>query len=123
MNIEDIFKLGEISDDAPELTKSEWIAKARKVFEKLDKAYGECWEPDGRSDEDLPVCSRCHGFLYIEQGGVGDVDCPSCCGTGHEVPNKILNAELLGEKTDEIIMECDMWQLLESNPTDEPVTK
>lgn len=37
-------------------------------------------DEDDESEEN--ICSRCNGFLYICEGGVGDVDCPSCKGTG-----------------------------------------
>jgi hypothetical protein len=30
------------------------------------------------------TCTTCNGFLYVCRGGVPDVDCPSCGGTGME---------------------------------------
>jgi len=62
-----------------------WIGK--KIVElPVSRAMrnGLVLEMDNEEDEESEenTCSRSNGFLYICEGGVGDVDCPSCNGTG-----------------------------------------
>lgn len=58
---------------------TEYIEKSKKLLEAMLTIYQNSFKD--HSDDDR-TCQRCNGFLYIEQGGYGDVDCPSCNGTG-----------------------------------------
>ena len=62
----------------PKFTNEDYILKAKKFLSEMVNKYTDCWKDDPTEDE----CGRCGGMLYIEQGGVSDVDCPSCNGTG-----------------------------------------
>ena len=86
--MEDIFNTDftmEENSQPPKMTKDEFIQKTRSMLQAIMDGYSINWkdkysEEDEESEEN--TCTRCNGFLYIEQGGVGDVDCPSCNGTG-----------------------------------------
>ena len=86
--MEDIFNTDftmEENSQPPKMTKDEFIQKTRSMLQAIMDGYCSNWkdkysEEDEESEEN--TCTRCNGFLYIEQGGVGDVDCPSCNGTG-----------------------------------------
>lgn len=66
------------------LTPQEFIAKTKAMLKHIYDGYSNYVKHEVIPDS---TCSRCGGFLYIEQGGVGDVDCPSCKGTGMEHEN------------------------------------
>jgi DnaJ-class molecular chaperone len=86
--MEDIFNTDFTMDEnsqPPKMTKDEFIQKTRSMLQAIMDGYSSNWkdkynEDDEESEEN--TCSRCNGFLYICEGGVGDVDCPSCKGTG-----------------------------------------
>lgn len=86
--MDDIFDLGsdvELDSQPPKMTKDEFIKKTRLMLKLILDEYGRNWknkynEDDEENEEN--TCSRCNGFLYIEQGGFGGVDCPCCNGTG-----------------------------------------
>jgi DnaJ-class molecular chaperone len=86
--MEDIFNTDFTMDEnsqTPKMTKDEFIQKTRSMLQAIMDGYSSNWkdkynEEDEESEEN--TCSRCNGFLYICEGGVGDVDCPSCNGTG-----------------------------------------
>ena len=86
--MEDIFNTDftmEENSQPPKMTKDEFIQKTRSMLQAIMDGYSSNWkdkysEEDEESEEN--TCTRCNGFLYIEQGGVGDVYCPSCNGTG-----------------------------------------
>jgi len=89
MKMEDIFDLKgglELDNSQPlKMTKDEFIKKTRSLLQLILDEYGRNWkdrftEDDEETEEN--TCTRCNGFLYIEQGGAGDVNCPSCNGTG-----------------------------------------
>lgn len=85
--MEDIFNTDftmEENSQPPKMTKDEFIQKTRSMLQAIMDEYSSNWkdkfDEDDESEEN--TCSRCNGFLYICEGGVGDVDCPSCKGTG-----------------------------------------
>jgi len=89
MKMEDIFDLKvelELENSQPlKMTKDEFIKKTRLLLQLILDEYGRNWkdrftEDDEETEEN--TCTRCNGFLYIEQGGEGDVNCTSCNGTG-----------------------------------------
>lgn len=108
----DIFNIKSDESDftPPSFTKDEFISKAKAVLDRVEKAYGACWKDVDPEDENAPECPRCHGFLYIEQGGVADVECPSCRGTGVDV-ERTLNAEELAEEITDIVCDTDFNDL------------
>ena len=96
--MEDIFNSDfttEESLELPKMTKDEFIQKTRSMLQVIMDGYSSNWkdkynEEDEENEEN--TCSRCNGFLYICEGGVGDVDCPSCKGTGFN-NERIFDAE------------------------------
>lgn len=85
--MEDIFNTDftmEENSQPPKMTKDEFIKKTRSMLQAIMDGYSSNWKDkfDEEDESEENTCSRCNGFLYIEQGGVGDVDCPSCNGTG-----------------------------------------
>ena len=89
MKMEDIFDLKEeleLGNSQPlKMTKDEFIKKTRSLLQLILDEYGRNWEDRFTEDDEETeesTCPRCNGFLYIEQGGEGDVNCPSCNGTG-----------------------------------------
>jgi hypothetical protein len=67
--------------NSPKLTPQEFIQKTKAMLKHIYESYSKYVKHEQIPDS---TCNRCGGFLYIEQGGVGDVDCPSCRGTGME---------------------------------------
>lgn len=77
--MEDIFNTDftmEENSQPPKMTKDEFIQKTRSMLQVIMDGYISNWKDKENT------CSRCNGFLYICEGGVGAVDCPSCKGTG-----------------------------------------
>jgi len=87
--MKDIFDLKEDIDldnfQRPKMTKDEFIEKTRSMLDLVLYEYcknlkDKFTEDDAETQEN--TCARCNGFLYIEEGGTGDVSCPSCNGNG-----------------------------------------
>ncbi len=64
----------------PQMTKDEFIEKAKIVLRKIMDGYSRHWK-DHFDESEENQCSRCSGFTQIIQGGE-IADCPSCKGTG-----------------------------------------
>lgn len=62
-----------------------FIKLAKELLRSIDEKYTQSWKPKLLDDSEQNTCNTCNGFLYICQGGVGDVDCPSCNGTGQNM--------------------------------------
>ena len=85
--MEDIFNTDftmEENSQPPKMTKDEFIQKTRSMLQAIMDGYSSNWKDKFNEDDESEenTCSRCNGFLYICEGGGGDVDCPSCNGTG-----------------------------------------
>ena len=83
--MEDIFNTDftmEENSQPPKMTKDEFIQKTRSMLQAIMDGYTINWKDKYSEEDEENTCTRCNGFLYIEQGGVGDGDCPSCNGTG-----------------------------------------
>lgn len=73
------------------------LEQLKKDCLEAQKKYEDCWEDQPFDEEDEKfTCTRCGGFLYIEQGG-DTVDCYACNGTGVERPERVFNAQKFGE--------------------------
>ncbi len=108
----DIFNLDENTFSDPELTQEDFILKAKDVLMKIDSSYASCWYDNPVSDEDLPSCNRCGGFLYIEQGGE-TVDCTVCNGTGVDKGDKLFDSNKFSELMENIMFNySDFYELL-----------
>lgn len=86
-----------------EFTKDEFIIKAKALLTKMLELYQNSHDAFNDDENEESTCSRCNGFLYIEQGGVGDVDCPNCNGTGKNLDVK-LDVELFAENIEHKII-------------------
>lgn len=109
-----------MEDAIPQLTKDEYIQKARKFIGDLESKYMKCFQmPKGMSEDNLPDCQRCHGFTQIEEGGESIV-CNSCGSTGLEYPDKTINVEDLDEAMHEMVFEGEgvIWELIYSEIKD-----
>ena len=83
--MEDIFNTNFTMEEnlqLPRMTKDEFIQKTRSMLQAIMDGYSSSWKDKYNEESEENTCSRCNGFLYICEGGVGDVDCPSCNGTG-----------------------------------------
>jgi hypothetical protein len=80
INIDDDFDVQPIK-----MTRDEFIKKTKSMLKLILEEYSKNWKnkySDSDDEIDDSICNRCNGFLFIEQGGIGDVDCPNCNGTG-----------------------------------------
>ena len=99
-------KDNEMWEKAAETKKEIGGTEVRKLLQRILDAWGESFEdmivPEGEEQE----CSRCHVFLYIEQGG-DTVDCHICKGDGVQKPERVLNHEKFSEKVEDIMFHSD----------------
>jgi hypothetical protein len=101
--MDDIFSTEIIGEcEIPKMTKDEFIQKTQAMLKRIMDEYGKYWS-DAPVDDEAEDCSRCHGFLYIEQGGEGNVDCPNCKGTGKNL-DRIFDADGFLEFMEHTIM-------------------
>ena len=86
--------------DLQVIKKNAGVDKLLKDCIEAQKKYEECWEDQPIDESEENICDRCSGFLYIEQGGDID-DCPSCNGTGQNLPERLFNVKKFGEWVEE----------------------
>ena len=96
------------------MNKEEFVLKTRLMLKFIIDGYSKCHKPV--INDENKDCTRCHGNLYIEQGG-NIVDCTSCKGTGVEFESELDETEfcdfmehivIFGEQPFFELLECQI---------------
>lgn len=86
----------------PVFSSDEFVSKTKDMLRFIENGYSSFWKIPEYS-EDALECTTCGGFLYVCQGGVADLDCPSCDGTGKDL-EKVFDAEGFSEFIEHSVM-------------------
>lgn len=85
------------------LTKDEFIRKAKELLTSIEKEYCDCWRmPTDIDYEKDDPCGRCHGMLYIEEGG-DTKECESCRGAGVDREHEFDSDDFLNFMEQEVL--------------------
>ena len=68
----DIFNLELPKEEAPKISKDEFIRLSRQTFQHIDKEYSKCWNNKVVTDDESEIapCENCKGEGFFTKDGI-----------------------------------------------------
>lgn len=120
MNFDQIFEAAAESPEIHTIQQGEFNQKTKALLKDIYDLWCNCWVKPSDSDiEESEDCGTCNGMLMICQGGVADIDCPHCDGTGKRIEpifdsagfNENMIDFIFGQSPFLELMECDIAKM------------